>query len=196
MEIPNLVRLKDYRFRSRMHFRPRIFWMRAYHDIYDPRLAISVFERVCDYYDDAILTMAGPDMGLMDEIKDMAGKSKYAERIRVLPRVDFEEKQKLADDHDIYLNTNKIDNAPVSMVEMAAWGLALVSTKVGGIPYLFGQGTALLVDRDEAVVERLGEQVISIVKSPEQARAMVSQAYNQVSKFDDSLVKSQWLNII
>ena len=37
---------------------------------------------------------------------------------------------------DIFLNTTGVDNAPVSVVEAMACGLCVVSTNVGGIPYL------------------------------------------------------------
>jgi glycosyltransferase involved in cell wall biosynthesis len=42
----------------------------------------------------------------------------------------------LADKHDIYLQTNRIDNMPVSVIEMWACGLPIVATDVGGITYL------------------------------------------------------------
>ena len=48
--------------------------------------------------------------------------------------------------HDVFLNTTNIDNAPVSVIEAMACGLPVVSTNVGGIPYLLEHGkTALLV---------------------------------------------------
>ena len=42
----------------------------------------------------------------------------------------------LADKHDVYLHTNRIDNMPVSIIEMWACGLPIVGTNVGGMPYL------------------------------------------------------------
>ena len=66
--------------------------------------------------------------------------------------------------HDIFLNTNRVDNMPVSVVEAAAFGLPIVATAVGGIPHLLRDGeTGLLVpDGDAAAlsgaVRRLLEQ--------------------------------------
>ena len=44
------------------------------------------------------------------------------------------------DENDIFLNTSTIDNAPVSLIEAMASGLAVVSTNVGGIPDLVRDG--------------------------------------------------------
>jgi glycosyltransferase involved in cell wall biosynthesis len=53
---------------------------------------------------------------------------------------------------DLFLNTNRIDNVPVSVIEAGAWGLPVVATRVGGIPFLLEHGkTALLVADDDAV---------------------------------------------
>ena len=49
------------------------------------------------------------------------------------------------DQADVFLNTTNYDNTPVSVLEAMACGLPLVSTNVGGIPYLLEDGkTALL----------------------------------------------------
>ncbi len=47
---------------------------------------------------------------------------------------------------DIFLNTTNVDNTPVSVIEAQAAGLCVVSTNVGGIPFLLENGKdALLV---------------------------------------------------
>ena len=51
---------------------------------------------------------------------------------------------------DIYINTNRIDNMPVAVLEACAMGLPVVSTDVGGIPDLLTHGeTGLLVPDDD-----------------------------------------------
>ena len=53
----------------------------------------------------------------------------------------------LARDHDIFINTSTIDNMPVSILEMMALGLPIISTNVGGIPFILESRKKLTVSR-------------------------------------------------
>ncbi|MFL6203626.1 MAG: glycosyltransferase, partial [Thermoanaerobaculia bacterium] len=65
--------------------------------------------------------------------------------------LDAEGKRREFAAHDVFLNTNRVDNAPVSVLEAAAFGLPVVSTDVGGIPCLLRDGEeALLVPEGNA----------------------------------------------
>ncbi len=46
---------------------------------------------------------------------------------------------------DIFLNTSRIDNAPVSLIEAMACGLCVVTTDAGGIPDMVRHGEDALV---------------------------------------------------
>ncbi len=54
-------------------------------------------------------------------------------------------------DHDIFLNTNVVDNMPVSVLEASASGLVPVATAVGGIPNLLTDDvdSVLVAARDD-----------------------------------------------
>ena len=58
----------------------------------------------------------------------------------------------LYDRADIYLNSSRVDNQPVSIIEAFACGLPVVSTAVGGIPYMTrdGEDAMLAPDNDHA----------------------------------------------
>lgn len=194
LEIPNIIKLKDYHFLKRNHFSPRILWMRAYHDIYNPHLAIDSFYKLLEKYPEAKLTMAGPDMGLFDEIRRRCNSVPLKESVTLLGKIGMTEKQLLAANHDIYLNTNRIDNAPVSMLEMAAFGLALVSTNVGGIPYLFQHDdTAILCNQDPI---SLVTAIDDIIQNSDLAAERSERARNFVLRFDEDAVLMQWKSLI
>ncbi|MFZ1809258.1 MAG: glycosyltransferase family 4 protein [Cyclobacteriaceae bacterium] len=195
IEIPNIIDLKDYQFKDRISFDPKLFWMRAYHEIYNPLLALEVFDRLCVVYPNAKLTMAGPDMGLLNEVKKRAAVSKNYDNIEILNIIDLGMKQHIAANHDIYLNTNLIDNTPVSMIEMAAFGLPLVSTNVGGIPYLFENGRSALLGHSQDP-DDLAKCATQIIDNPELGKGLVREARKIAEKFDWSNVQVKWNKIL
>ncbi|MFN5169139.1 MAG: glycosyltransferase family 4 protein [Cyclobacteriaceae bacterium] len=194
-EVPNVIRLADYPFLDKKEFNPlTILWMRAYHDLYNPLLCLDAFERVADRYPGARLVMAGPDMGMFDQVQQRVSGSLQRDNITLLRRIDLKQKIELANQCQVYLNTNRIDNAPVSMVEMAAFGLALVSTNVGGIPFLFrNEQLALLVDQTP---EALAEAVIRVVEFPQEASERIARARAEVQRFDEYVVVQKWQELI
>lgn len=154
--IPNVINLGDYAFRLRHAARPRLLWMRTFHDVYDPEMAVRVLSRLMPFFPDAIMTMAGPDMGLLARTQALAVKLGVRDRIHFAGFLDEPAKARASMDHDIYLNTNRIDNMPVSVLEMGAMGLPVVSTSVGGIPFMLTQEVngLLVAPSDDAAMAR------------------------------------------
>jgi glycosyltransferase involved in cell wall biosynthesis len=83
------------------------------------------------------------------------------EAIRFVGFLDMAGKAREGSLAEVFLNTNRIDNMPVSVVEACAMGIPVVSTAVGGVPDLLQDGeTGLLVPDDDdgamaAAVKRL-----------------------------------------
>jgi glycosyltransferase involved in cell wall biosynthesis len=150
--IPNPIALDAYSYSERDVPRARLVWLRAFHRIYDPTLAVKVLAKVAEQESDARLMMIGAD-------KDgsLADVRAEATRLGVLDRIDFtggvpkSRVPALLAANDIFLNTTTIDNAPVSLLEAMATGLVVISTSVGGIPYLIRDGSeGLLVPSSDA----------------------------------------------
>lgn len=156
--IPNVLNLENYPFRERGEIKPRLVWMRSFHEIYNPQMAIEVLAELCRTVPAATLTMAGRDKGLENKIKQTARKLGVSEAVRFAGFFDETKKREEFAAADIYINTNRIDNMPVSVVEAAAFGLPVVATRVGGLPYLIADGeNGLLVEN-----ENVGEMVAAI----------------------------------
>lgn len=159
--IPNVVDLDQYPCRHRAHIAPRLLWMRTFHELYRPDLALQVLERLNGT--GATLTMAGQDKGLLAETRRRA--EEMGLDVRFPGFLDAEGKRREFAAHDVFLNTNRVDNAPVSVVEAAAFGLPVVSTDVGGIPSLLRDGEeALLVPEGDA--EAMANAVRRLLEEP------------------------------
>lgn len=149
--IPNVIDLSMYPFRHRVHLKPRLFWMRSFHEIYNPQMAIHVLGRVRAAMPTATLVMAGLDKGIQDQVRMLASKQGIGHAVLFPGFLDFEGKSREGNHADIFLNTSRVDNMPVSVIEACAFGLPVVSTAVGGVPALLNDGeTGLLVPDNDA----------------------------------------------
>jgi glycosyltransferase involved in cell wall biosynthesis len=106
--------------------------------------------------------MGGDDsQGLRRGVEQLVESVGLRDAVRFVGFLDMKGKAREGQDADIFLNTNRIDNMPVSVVEACAMGLPVVATNVGGVPYLLRDGeTALLVPSEDdaamaAAVRRL-----------------------------------------
>lgn len=149
--IPNVLELQNYTFKLRTETAPKLLWMRSFHPIYNPQMALRVLAEIVKSRSEATLVMAGVDKGLEGEMKEMAASLGIEARVRFPGFLSPDEKAKEFAEADIFINTNLVDNMPVSVVEACAFGLPVVATDVGGIPYLLSDGeNALLVESNNA----------------------------------------------
>ena len=164
--IPNVVDLDAYPYKLRRRVSPKLIWMRSFHAIYNPQMAINVFSSVRKTEPTATLIMAGVDKGLEPKIKEMAGKLGLQDDVRFPGFLGTEAKIKEFTDADIYLNTNRIDNMPVSVIEACAMGLPVVATNVGGIPHIIENGeSGLLIPSED--VEAMSQAVSTLLGNAE-----------------------------
>jgi glycosyltransferase involved in cell wall biosynthesis len=150
--IPNPLDLAKYPFRERQYPTANLVWLRAFHDIYNPSLAVRVVALLAQDFPSVRLVMIGPDKGdgSRESMKDLALKLGVGDRVTCTGSVPKDEISHWLHQGDIFLNTPRVDNTPVCVLEAMACGLCIVSTNVGGIPYLLEHEVdALLVSTDD-----------------------------------------------
>ena len=79
--IPNCIDFSNYKYKQRKIVRPRIIWLRSFHEIYNPKMAINVLKIISDCYSDAELIMIGPDKDGFEHCKDLSKKYKISHKI-------------------------------------------------------------------------------------------------------------------
>lgn len=180
--VPNVVDLDLYPFRLREAVGPRLLWMRTFHHHYNPHLAVDVVDLLCKRGIPATLTMGGQDAGLRAEVMASAQAKGIGDQVKDVGFLGPERKIAALQEHDVFLNTNRVDNMPVTVVEALACGLPTVATEVGGIPYLLThEETALLVPDDDAAataaaVERLLTTPALAERLSRQGRALAEES--------------------
>jgi glycosyltransferase involved in cell wall biosynthesis len=192
--IPNTIELKNYEFKQRQELRPHFLWVRSFAKLYNPMLAVQVLEQLLKTYPKAKLSMVGPFKD--DSIEECKA---YAEAHR-LP-VTFTGGMKKEDwldyakDFDVFINTTNVDNTPVSVMEAMALGLPVVSTNVGGIPFLLDDGIdALLVKPNR--IEDFTKAVLQLLEHPDLAAQLSKAGRKKVEHFDWEVVKEKWESVI
>jgi glycosyltransferase involved in cell wall biosynthesis len=196
--IPNAVQLDRYPFRHRVASRPTLVWLRSFHEIYNPTLAPRVVALLQEQFPDVRLLMGGPDKGDGSLTRTRA----VAAALGVLDRIEFHGTIPKAavpswlSQGDVFLNTTNVDNTPVSVVEALACGLCVVSTNVGGLPYLLDDDrTAILVppkserDMASAVTRVLCEPGLASRLSSGGREATQASSWPQVIKQWDRLLR-------
>jgi len=193
--IENPIDLSGYIFRQKNFIRPRIIWMRAFTETYNPVLAIRVAERLANKFEDFQMVMAGKEGPLFPLIKKMVEEKGLADKIIFPGYINTQEKIVFAEQYDVYINTNKIDNAPVSVIEFMAMGLPVVSVNVGGMPYLIThEQNGLLVNGDDD--EAMFFQICRLIKSPSFARSICCNAFHYAQQYDEKNIFKKWKTLI
>jgi glycosyltransferase involved in cell wall biosynthesis len=195
--LPHLLDVRAYRFELRNQPNPRLVWLRAFHAVYNPPLAPRVLALLTRDFPDVCLTMIGPDKkdGSLQAMQQAAAASGVANRITVTGGVAKSDVPERLNKGDIFINTTNVDNAPVSVLEAMACGLCVVSTNVGGIPYMVEDGQdALLVPPDKP--EAMAAAVRRILTEPRLAETLSRNARRKAEDHDWSVIVPQWERLL
>jgi len=192
--VPNGFELSNYKFKLRKVLAPKILWVRSFSEIYHPILAIKVLQELLKTYPEAELTMIGPqDDSVYPKCKAYA--EKYRLPVTFTGKLSKQEWIKRSENFDIFLNTTNFDNTPMSLMEAAALGIPLISTRVGGIPYLIENNKhALLVEPNQ--LHAMTEALKEILENPLEAYNRALSARELVENFDWKNIKDKWIKIL
>lgn len=194
--IPNFIPINNYPYKERKEISPRLLWVRAFEETYNPQLALFVLAAVRKLYPEAQLCMVGPDKdGSMEICRALAAELGLTDQLKFTGRLSKADWILLSADYDIFLNTTNVDNTPISVIEAMALGLPIVSTNVGGLPYLIDDGqNGILVP--PAQVEAMTTAVLKILSEPNLAVSLSKNAQIKAAGFDWECVKALWLKIL
>jgi len=195
--LPNALDLRLYPFRARRQLKPRLIWLRALHRIYNPEMAIRVLANIRTHAPDATLTMIGPDKGdgSLARVRHLVDEFRLGDCVQIVPGIPKTEVPRWLAEGDIFLNTTNIDNTPVSVLEAMACGLCVVSTNVGGLPYMLTDGKdALLTPCGDT--EAMSAAVRRLLDNEDLAASLSVNAARTAAPCDWPLVLRQWESLL
>ncbi len=195
--IPNALDLSAYEYQIRKSPQPNLIWLRSFHEIYNPSQGPRVVSLLMKDFPKITLTMVGPDKGdgSFQHAQQVVADLKISDRITFPGMVPQEQVGVWMNKGDVFLNTTNTDNTPVSVLQAMACGLCVVSTNVGGIPYLLEhEVNALLVPPNDPVA--MANAVRRIVTEPGLGERLSAKAREKAEQFDWLRILQLWKSLL
>ncbi|MBY6037099.1 glycosyltransferase family 4 protein [Fictibacillus nanhaiensis] len=109
--------------------------------------------------------------GEIDEIKDIVKKEKLEGYVEILGWINGSQKTDLLQKSDVLVLPSYNEGLPMAILEAMDYGMAVISTPVGGIPEVIKEGVnGYLVDPGD--VKGLAEKFVTLANNPSLLRSM------------------------
>ena len=188
--IPNVTDTSQFEFHLRRRLAPHLLCTRGFEQHYDIPTVIRAFEIVKKRYTNATLTLVGTGP-LEKTLHDMV-TDRNLQGVTFAGAIAHRDMPKWYRENDILVNASLIDNAPVSLIEAFAAGLAVVSSNSGGIPFMAEDGrTALLSAAGDAAL--LAANIIRALDDSDLALRLITAARQECTKYLWTAVGPLWL---
>ncbi|MCB1960095.1 MAG: glycosyltransferase family 4 protein [Rhodocyclaceae bacterium] len=160
--------------------------------IYGIDVVIKAFALVIEQLPDAHLAIAGsgPLCGALETLAKDLGIEK---RVEFTGRLDRDQVAALYRDAHLSVNPSHVDNMPNSVLESMASGVPVISTRVGGVPFIVEDGqTALLVPPNDPVA--MARAIVRVGQDSVLADRLRNAARDEVQRYRWAAVKHELLS--
>jgi len=190
--IPNIINLE--RFKPKQHQKGHhLIITRNLEAIYGIETAIQALKLIKTDYPDVRMTIAGSGQQkehLQQRVKALG----LEENVYFTGKLTPDEVVKLYQEADVMLNPTTVDNMPNSVLEALACGVPVVTTNVGGIPFIVEDGkTALWVEVGD--FDMMAKKVMALFKDESLYQRLVLNGLTEVQKYSWPNVRQQWLSL-
>lgn len=183
--IPNIIELDNSQYRQREALKPHFICTRAHEPLYNIPCILKAFQKVQVSLPEATLTLVGT--GSEHENLKKLPPELNLKNVTFTGKVDNQEIYRQLDNADIFLSSPTVDNMPVSILEAMNAGLLVISSCVGGVPYMIkDETTGLLFESDNH--DELAKKMLWSVENQTSAKAIIQQAHCAVGNY-------RWNNI-
>ena len=191
--IPNIVQFREEIYCPKKRIAPKMISIRHLTELYRIDMVIRAYEQVLKKYPNATLDILG--QGDKREELERYVAEHHLVGVRFIGQVPNEQIYNYLRANDIMLSAPKIDNMPVSLLEAMNAGVLVISSNVGGVPYMIEhQRTGLLFDGlEREVIRELERQILWALDHQEESVRMIETAHEEVKKYSWTEVRKQLL---
>ncbi|TNJ45748.1 glycosyltransferase family 4 protein [Tamlana fucoidanivorans] len=192
--IPNTIEIENYPFKPRLYKKIKLLWVRSFSKIYNPKLGIDILKLLLESGMEADLCMVGPEGdGSLKETKAYAKKKNVD--VTFTGKLSKKDWVALSEHYNVFINTTMVDNMPVSVLEAMALGLPVITTHVGGMPYLIDNHVdGILVKSNHS--KGFVNAIQYLINNQDDVNKMVQKARMKVEHYDWQVVKKQWISLL
>ncbi len=216
LEIPNIVILREDIYQPKRSIAPKFISVRHLTELYQIDLIIKAFEQVQKHYPEATLDILGQGecrAGLEQYVKLREKREEIREgSVRFIGQVPNEKIYDYLRANDVMLSAPKIDNMPVSLLEAMNAGVLVITSNVGGVPYMINhkengllwgseelrvnsEETSEIEDRRLKIEDwdGLAEQIMWALEHQEECLQIIAKAKIEVQKYSWHNIRKQLL---
>lgn len=189
--IPNIILLPDIKRTHEWNKKaPKFISVRHLRELYNIPCILRAFQQVQQQIPEASLTILGSGP-LLEELQQYV-RDNNLKHVTFAGQVPNQEMNRYLADHDIFLSAPRVDNMPVSVLEAMNAGTLVISSKVGGVPYmiehlktglLFNSSQESGIRNQESEVRELAKEMLWAVEHQEESLKMIEAARKEVKKY-------------
>lgn len=188
--IPNPIEPRRYTYKKRRPLRPIFLTNRGLEPVYNVGCVVRAFAVIQRRYPDATLTVAHDGVSraeLEHLVRDIGLRN-----VNFLGSVPAARCPALYDAADIYMMSPNVDCMPASVLECFASGLPVITTAVGGIPYMVTHNqTGLLVPANDH--EALASCAAQLLADPQLSEKLATNARRELERYGPDAIRAQWI---
>lgn len=193
--IPNIILLAEYPYQERKTIRPRMMALRGFGEPYNPLMTLKAIHLLKDQVQGLkVLMLGNAEEPHYADVISFIQAHDLEEIVEIRPKMPKKDWIALSQEYDIMVSNPVIDNTPVSIIEGMALGMCVVSTKVGGAPYLVSETECALVDSDDET--GLSQAILSILQDAGYTQQLSRNGRKKAEEFDWENIRPQWEKLL
>lgn len=178
--IPNIIERDEKVFKERSVIGPKFISIRSLTPTYNIQCTLDAFQIVKRSYPKSTLLLLG-DGPLRDELERIV-KEHQIEGVSFVGRVPNHTIYEYLNQADVMLSSPVVDNMPMSLLEGFSAGLLVISSNVGGVPYMMEHGrTGLLFESNNS--NEMAERMLWALTHQSEGLQMIRNANEEAKKY-------------
>ncbi len=186
--IPNILEADESHYRLRKNVSPTFISVRTLQPLYNIQCIVRAFAIVKQSKSDAVLYILSD--GVCRKELEQLTKDLNLMDVHFIGRVPNAQVYGYLDKADVFVSMPKIDNQPMSILEAFKCGLLVISSCVGGVPYMIDEGrTGMLVESDNYI--QLAHKMLDAVDNPHKTIEMMKAGHEELRKYRWEYIKEK-----
>lgn len=190
--VPNVVDAQAFPFRKPAPLPQRLIALRALEPLYAVENSLRAFALLKPDYPQLVLDVygSGPEE---QSLRALAGRL-MLEDVHFHGTIEHTRIPEVLAPGGIVVNSSRVDNQPLFVLEAFASGVPVVSTAAGGIPWMIRDGeNGLLAPVDDPPA--LAKQVGRLLEDPALSDSIVEAGRKDLERYAWPVVRERWMEI-